>query len=43
MNNRMQPLRLKTFAEVMETGKPVEQEIMQLNKGSSNQSQVKDN
>ena len=43
MNNRMQALRLKTFAEVLEAGKPLEQEIMQQSKRSSNQSQVKDN
>ena len=43
MNNRIQALRLKTFAEVIEAGKPLELEIMQQSKRSSNQSQVKDN
>ena len=34
---------MKTFAEVLEAGKPIEQEIIQQSKRTSNQSQVKDN
>ena len=43
MNKRMQALRLNTFAEVLEARKPLEQEIIQQSKQTSNQSQVKDN
>ena len=43
MDTRMQVLQLTTFVDVLEVGKPLEQEIVQQAKRAPVQTQVKEN
>ena len=43
MDTRLQPLRLTTFADVLDAGRPVEQEVNRSTSKDSKPSQPKDN